>query len=207
MKDIKVKICGVKDIQTALEAESSGADYIGLVFCKKSKRCISINRAKEIISALKPSTSLVALFSNDEEKYIKSVMDEINVDIIQFHGDEKDSDCIKYGLQYIKGISEANNGFKDLDKRYPNALAFIADSHQDDGMGGTGKTFDWENNVFDTVKPILIAGGLNCDNVEDAIRLFLPYGVDVSSGVESSDGNKDLSLIKEFIKKAKNENK
>ena len=207
MKEIKVKICGVKDIRAALASEESGADFIGLVFCKKSKRCISINTAKQIISVLKPSTQKVALFSNDEEKYIESVMSEIKADIIQFHGNEVESDCIKHGLPYIKGVSEDNDGFKNLDNKYPNALAFIIDSHQDDGIGGTGKTFDWTNNMFDTKKPIIIAGGLNCDNVEDAIKLFLPYGVDVSSGVESNDGNKDLNLIKKFIKKAKNENK
>ena len=74
-----------------------------------------------------------------------------------------------------------------------------------DGIGGTGKTFNWSKNHFNTKKPIIIAGGLNCDNVEDAIKVFLPYGVDVSSGVESCDGVKDLKLIKEFIQKVKNE--
>ena len=206
MKKVKVKICGVKDVTIATEAEKYGADYIGLVFCKKSKRCISIDKAKEIISALKPSTLVVALFSNDEKNYVKFVIDNIRVNLIQFHGDEIDDDCIKYGIPYIKGVSEANDGFKNLDGFYPNAQAFIFDSHDDDGIGGTGKTFDWNNNNFLTKKPVIIAGGLNCDNVEDAIKTFLPYGVDVSSGVESSSGMKDIHLIKEFINKAKNEN-
>jgi len=203
MEKIKVKICGVKDVSTAINAENFGADYIGLVFCKKSKRCISIDKAKKIINALKPSTQIVALFSNDEKNYIKSVMDNIQVDLVQFHGEEIDDECIKYGIPYIKGVSDFNNGFKNLDSRYPNAQAFIIDSHDNDGIGGTGKTFDWSNNEFATKKPVLIAGGLNCDNVEDAIKIFLPYGVDVSSGVESNDGEKDMYLIKEFISKVK----
>ena len=203
MEKVKVKICGVKDVTTAIEAEKYGADYIGLVFCKKSKRCISIDRAKEIISALKPSTQIVALFSNDEKNYVKTIMNDINVHLIQFHGEEIDDDCIKYNVPYIKGVSEVNDVFKNLDSFYPNAQAFIIDSHDDDGIGGTGKTFDWSNNEFSTKKPVIIAGGLNCDNVEDAIKAFLPYGVDVSSGVETNDGKKNIYLIKEFIRKAK----
>jgi len=203
MNDIKVKICGIKDSESALVAEENGADYIGLVFCKKSKRCISINQAKKIIFDLKKKISVVALFSNDEESHIKSVINNLNIDIIQFHGDEIDSDCIKYNLPYIKGISASNNKLNNLDEEFPNAKAFILDSHSDDGLGGTGRTFDWSNSTFETAKPIMIAGGLNCDNVEDAIKVFLPYGVDVSSGVESDDGKKNLSLIKKFICKAK----
>ena len=203
MNNIKVKICGIKDVESALVAEKSGADYIGLVFCKKSKRFISIEQAKKIILSLKNKLSVVALFSNDNEKYINSVINNLNIDIIQFHGDEIDSDCVKYNLPYIKGISASEDGLKNLDEKFPNAKAFILDSHNDNGIGGTGKTFDWLNTSFETIKPIMIAGGLNCDNVKDAIKVFLPYGVDVSSGVESDDGKKNLNLIKEFIKKAK----
>ena len=203
MNNIKVKICGIKDVESALVAEKSGADYIGLVFCKKSKRFISIEQAKKIILSLKNKLSVVALFSNDNEKYINSVINNLNIDIIQFHGNEIDSDCIKYNLPYIKGISASEDGLKNLDEKFPNAKAFILDSHNDNGIGGTGKTFDWLNTSFETIKPIMIAGGLNCDNVEDAIKVFLPYGVDVSSGVESDDGKKNFNLIREFIKKAK----
>jgi len=203
MKKIKVKICGIRDSLTALEAEKYGADAIGLVFCKRSKRCITADEAKIIINVLKPFTSIVALFSNDEKNYIQSIINNIQVNLIQFHGDESDSECIKYGIPYIKGISESNQGFKNLDERYPNAKAFVVDSHNKDGIGGTGKTFDWSSTVFETIKPIIIAGGLNCDNVEDAINVFLPYGVDVSSGVESQDGSKDVKLINKFISKVK----
>ena len=203
MSNIKVKICGIKDVESALVAEESGADYIGLVFCKKSKRFISIEQAKKIILSLKNKLLVVALFSNDNEKYIKSVINNLNIDIIQFHGEEIDSDCVKYDLPYIKGISASEDGLKNLDEKFPNAKAFILDSHNDNGIGGTGKTFDWLNTSYETIKPIMIAGGLNCDNVEDAIKVFLPYGVDVSSGVESDDGKKNLNLIRKFIKKAK----
>jgi phosphoribosylanthranilate isomerase len=205
MRKTKVKICGINDVETALEAQNCGADYIGLVFCKKSKRCISVERAEEIILALKKHISVVALFSNDDDNYIKSIISKIKVDLIQFHGDEEDEKCTKFNFPYFKGISSKNNENEDLDKKYPHAEAFIIDSHDSDGLGGTGKTFDWSKNSFNTTKPIIIAGGLNCDNVEDAIKTFLPYGVDVSSGVESSFGNKDTNLIREFIKKVKNE--
>jgi len=203
MKKTKVKICGIRDSLTALEAEKYGADAIGLVFCKRSKRCITIDEAKIIINALKPFISIVALFSNDDKNYIESIIDNIKVNLIQFHGDESDNDCIKYDVPYIKGISVSNSGLKNLDNKYPNAEAFVVDSHNNDGIGGTGKTFDWSSTVFKTIKPIIIAGGLNCDNVEEAIKVFSPYGVDVSSGVESQDGLKDVKLIKKFISKVK----
>ena len=203
MKKIKVKICGIRDPLTALKAEMHGADAIGLVFCKRSKRCITIDMAKTIIDGLNPFTSVVALFSNDDKSYVQSIVDNIQVNLIQFHGDEIDSECIKYNVPYIKGISGFKQGLKDLDNRYPNAKAFVIDSHNDDGIGGTGKTFDWSCNVFATNKPIIIAGGLNCDNVDEAIKVFSPDGVDVSSGVESNDGIKDIKLIKKFISKVK----
>ena len=142
---------------------------------------------------------------NENKEFIEGTSSHFDNPILQFHGDETENDCIKYGLPYIKGISESTDGFENLDKKFPNTEAFIIDSHDDDGLGGTGKTFDWSKNKFETKKPIIIAGGLNCDNVEDAIKVFLPYGVDVSSGVELEDGKKDLNLIKKFIDKVKNE--
>ena len=94
MRKTKVKICGINDIETALEAQNCGADYIGLVFCKKSKRCISVERAEEIILALKKHISVVALFSNDDDNYIKSIISKIKIDLIQFHGDEEDENAL-----------------------------------------------------------------------------------------------------------------
>jgi len=205
MKNTKIKICGVVDVKTAVSAERLGADAIGLVFCKKSKRCISVEEAKEVIHSLQPFTSIVALFSNDEEDYVQNILNELKINLIQFHGDENDEYCTKYNLPYIKGISEINDGYKNLDYKFPNAKGFVVDSHEKDGIGGTGKTFDWSKGSFDTKKPIIIAGGLNCDNVKDAIKAFMPYGVDVSSGVESSPGIKDINLIEEFIEQIKNE--
>ena len=203
MNKIKVKICGIREPSTAIEAEKNGADYIGIVFCKKSKRCVSIKESLEILNSLKSSTNTVALFANDDKNYVKEVLNKTNFKYVQFHGNETDDECMMYGLPYFKGVSNSYNGFKNLDEKFPNASAFIFDSHGEDGLGGTGKTFDWKSAVFDTKKPVIIAGGLNCDNVEDAINTFLPYGVDVSSGVESSNGEKDTTLIKEFLKKVK----
>ena len=203
MTNIKVKICGIRESVAALEAEKNGADYIGIVFCKKSKRCVSIEESLKILESLKASTNTVALFANDSRDYINDVLKKTNFKYVQFHGNETDDDCKEYGLPYIKGVSSSEDGFKDLDVKFPNASAFIFDSHGEDGLGGTGKTFDWKSAVIDTKKPVIIAGGLNCDNVEDAINAFLPYGVDVSSGVESPNGEKDINLIKKFLKKVK----
>ena len=109
MNDVKVKICGLMEPEVALEAEKNGADYIGIVFCKKSKRCVSIEDSLKILNVLKASTKKVALFANDDADYIAKVLNKTNFTQIQFHGNEIDEDCIKYNLQYIRGISYTNN--------------------------------------------------------------------------------------------------
>ena len=117
MNDVKVKICGLMEPEVALEAEKNGADYIGIVFCKKSKRCVSIEDSLKILNVLKASTKKVALFANDDADYIAKVLNKTNFTHIQFHGNEIDEDCMKYNLPYIKGISYTNNGFNNLDKK------------------------------------------------------------------------------------------
>ena len=202
----KIKICGVRDKITAESIMKLDVDLIGIVFCKKSIRCIKVDEAEKIISTKIPSISIVGLFSNDDEEYVDEIISKVNVDIIQFHGDETDEYCSKFNIPYIKGVSIiSRNKLEDVDLKYPNAEAFIIDSHSGDGIGGTGKSFDWSSFDFKTRKPIILAGGLKASNVNEAISKVKPYGVDVSSGVESSKGIKDINLVREFIRVVRNE--
>tara|TARA_Y100000590_G_scaffold468263_1_gene650403 strand:- start:1468 stop:2088 length:621 start_codon:yes stop_codon:yes gene_type:complete len=202
----KIKICGVRDKITAESIMKLDVDLIGIVFCKKSIRCIEVDEAEKIVSKKIPSISIVGLFSNDDEKYVDEMISKVNIDIIQFHGDETDEYCSKFNIPYIKGVSITNrNKLEDIDLKYPNSEAFIIDSHSADGIGGTGKSFDWNNFDFKTRKPIILAGGLKASNVNEAISKVKPYGVDVSSGVESSQGIKDINLVREFIRVVRNE--
>ena len=206
MRDTKIKICGVNDIDIAKYIYNINLDYLGLVFCKNSVRNIEIDIAKDICSLEKKETKNVALFMDSEKNFIKNIIKEVNVDIIQFHGMEKDSFCSQFDKPFIKAVSYQNKELLlNLDQHYPNAYAFIVDSHQEGEMGGTGTTFQEKNLSFSSKKPILVAGGINSTNVINVVKTYNPYGIDVSSGVESSKGIKSIKLIKELVEIIKNE--
>ena len=142
MKDTKIKICGVNDIDIAKYIYNINLDYLGLVFCTNSVRNIEIDIAKDICSLERKETKNVALFMDSEKNFIKNIIKEVNVDIIQFHGMEKDSFCSQFDKPFIKAVSYQNKELLlNLDQHYPNAYAFIVDSHQEGEMGGTGTTF------------------------------------------------------------------
>ena len=206
MKDTKIKICGVNDIDIAKYIYNINLDYLGLVFCTNSVRNIEIDIAKDICSLERKETKNVALFMDSEKNFIKNIIKEVNVDIIQFHGMEKDSFCSQFDKPFIKAVSYQNKELLlNLDQYYPNAYAFIVDSHQEGEMGGTGTTFQEKNLSFSSKKPILVAGGINSTNVINVVKTYNPYGIDVSSGVESSKGIKSIKLIKELVEIIKNE--
>ena len=206
MKDTKIKICGVNDIDIAKYIYNINLDYLGLVFCTNSVRNIEIDIAKDICSLEKKETKNVALFMDSEKNFIKNIIKEVNVDIIQFHGMEKDSFCSQFDKPFIKAVSYQNKELLlNLDQHYPNAYGFIVDSHQEGEMGGTGTTFQEKNLSFSSKKPILVAGGINSTNVINVVKTYNPYGIDVSSGVESSKGIKSIKLIKELVEIIKNE--
>lgn len=206
MKDTKIKICGVNDIDIAKYIYNINLDYLGLVFCTNSVRNIEIDIAKDICSLERKETKNVALFMDSEKNFIKNIIKEVNVDIIQFHGMEKDSFCSQFDKPFIKAVSYQNKELLlNLDQHYPNAYGFIVDSHQEGEMGGTGTTFQEKNLSFSSKKPILVAGGINSTNVINVVKTYKPYGIDVSSGVESANGIKSIKLIRELVEVIKNE--
>jgi len=201
----KVKICGITNIRDALNAVWCGADALGFVFYKKSKRYIMPSRAKEIIDILPPWIIKIGLFVNANISQVRSTVKHCKLDYIQLHGDEnrKYLNRLK-DYRIIKAVRIKNKGsLKNLDNLECEIILF--DNFSESEFGGTGSRFDWNlaKLIKKIKKPYIISGGLTPKNVPLAIKKFKPYAVDVSSGVEKSPGKKQKKLIKEFIKNAK----
>ena len=203
----RVKICGITSTEDAVAAAEAGADAIGLVFYEKSPRYISdLGRAKEMIAEVGPFVNTVALTVNATEREIENLLDVLPVSLIQFHGDESNSFCQKFGRPYIKAL-RVRDGLDIVAniEQFPDAQAILLDSYTPGIPGGTGEAFNWEKVPMHAPKHIILAGGLSSENVRAAIRTTEPYGVDVSSGVEFGPGKKDKRKIETFIQKVKSE--
>lgn len=200
IKRTRVKVCGITRVEDAINAVESGADAIGFVFFEKSPRYINKEMADEIAKVLPPFISKVALFVNASEIEIKSVLETVPVDLLQFHGEERPEECRCYGRPYIKAVRMNNNVdlYKICDD-YADASALLLDSFIEGTQGGTGQTFDWSRVPSDLTKQIILAGGLTVENVAGAISKVSPYAVDVSGGVESEKGIKDAAKMEKFI--------
>ena len=196
---IKVKICGIKNLNDAIFAVDYGADAIGFVFAK-SIRKISKEKARAIIRKLPPFVTTVGLFVNETAENIEEASRYCGLDAIQLHGNEPPNIINKLkDIKTIKAFRIQNE--KDITpiKKYkPSAI--LLDGYSENQMGGTGTTFNWKiAKKFKTSIPIIVAGGLTHLNVSQAIKTIKPYGVDVSSGVETKPGRKDKRLIRKFI--------
>ncbi len=197
---VKIKICGFTNAENAQQAALTGIDAIGLNFYAKSPRHVNIDSAREIVAALPPFVNKVGLFVNANPSLIDEVLCEVALDTLQFHGDESPSDCAQYEMPFIKAIRVSPE--VDLIKtanEYYQAGALLLDTYQSDFYGGSGKSFDWSLAKIELDLPIILAGGLTPDNVSAAIDIAQPYAVDVSSGVESAKGLKDIDKIRAFI--------
>ena len=203
LQRVRVKICGITRAEDAVHAAKLGADAIGLVFYRGSPRCIDAARAKVILAALPPFVSRVGLFVDQDAAEIRSVLEQLPLDYLQFHGSESPGECGVYNKPYIKSVT-MNNGV-DLTsqaRRYAGASCLLLDTHVEGMAGGTGQSFDWSRIPRSLEKPILLAGGLTPENVRSAVTAVRPYGVDVSSGVEQSKGVKDPEKLATFIRAA-----
>ena len=197
----RVKICGITRPEDGLKAANFGADAIGLVFYPKSPRAVTIEQAQIIVAALPAFVTVVALFVDATKDEVMQVLSQVNIDIIQFHGNESVQDCEQYRRRYIKAIRMTDE--VDLNKiaeQYVGATAILVDSYQKGVPGGTGESFDWQRIPKELAGNIILAGGLESDNVASAIKTVRPYAVDVSSGVESEKGIKDESKIEAFMR-------
>lgn len=200
MTATRIKICGVTRAQDAQASAACGADAIGLVFYPRSSRAVTVDRAADIVAAVPPFVSVVALFVDEPIASIERILSNLPIDVIQFHGEESPEFCQQFGRPWIKALRVK----PDLDvgeqcQRFSKARAVLLDSWQAGVVGGTGKTFDWRLAQKSLPLPIVLAGGLNDNNVGDGMRALRPAAVDVSGGVESAPGLKDVDRIKQFI--------
>jgi phosphoribosylanthranilate isomerase len=201
---VRVKICGITNLSDAQVAVGAGADALGFNFYEKSPRYLSPSTAAEISRALPPFVLRVGVFVNPAEELVRRAIGECGLNLLQFHGDEPPEFCTQFGLMSMKAFRVRDTGsLKELPKYQTDA--WLLDAYASDTFGGTGEKFNWRlaAEVPRPGKPVFLAGGLTPENVAEAIRQVQPFGVDVSSGVESSPGRKDHGQVRAFIKSAK----
>jgi phosphoribosylanthranilate isomerase len=197
---MKIKICGFTQAQNARDVAMLGIDAIGLVFYDKSPRNVGVNQALEIVQALPPFINRVGLFVNANPYFIDEILCEVPLDTLQFHGDESPQQCTQYAMPFIKAlrVNEQTN-ITQLADDYQQASGLWLDAYNPNTYGGTGENFDWDLANVDIDLPIILAGGLTPKNAQQAVNQVNPYALDVSSGVESAKGIKDIEKIKQFI--------
>ena len=209
----RIKICGITRIADGLAAADAGADAIGLVFWRGTPRFVATAVAREIADALPPFVTRVALFVDPDPAEVRSVLDAVPIDALQFHGDEPRELCNAFGRPYLKAV-HVKEGVDLLEYagRYGDAAGLLFDTFRaGDLPGGTGHRFDWSRLAAPMraalPAPLVLSGGLDPENVGDASRAVQPWAVDVSSGVEERGpdgrprkGIKDAARIAAFVK-------
>jgi phosphoribosylanthranilate isomerase len=196
----RVKICGITRVEDALKAVELGADAIGLVFYGPSPRNVSTQQAAEIARQIPAFVTVVGLFVNAEASFINEVISQVQLDLLQFHGDETREECARYELPFIKAIRvKTDTNLVQYADEFATAKALLLDAYTEGVAGGTGNVFDWNLIPKNLTKPVILAGGLTVNNVAQAIEQVQPYAVDISGGVESAKGIKDAAKIAAFM--------
>jgi len=200
MKRVRVKFCGLTRAEDVAAAVALGVDAIGLVLTEKSKRFAGLENARALRVGVPPFVSVVLLLMDDAPAWIETAIEALQPDLLQFHGSERAAECTRYGLRYLKAIAMGTGADAAAQMaEHAAASAFLLDSHAPGAGGGSGVAFDWSRVPPAAARPVILAGGLTCDNVASAIRTAQPYAVDVSSGIESAPGIKDAHKMRRFI--------
>jgi len=200
-------MCGITRAEDALVAARLGVDAIGLVFYAASSRHVTIDQARAIIERLPPFVTTVGLFVNASVNEVEDVLDQVPLDLLQFHGDETVMYCGQFRRPYIKAIRmKAGMSLVAEMENYRDAQGLLLDTYVEGVPGGTGQTFDWSTVPAGLKRPIILAGGLIAGNVTDAIARVRPWAVDVSGGVESAKGIKDIDMMTAFVQAVKSAN-
>jgi phosphoribosylanthranilate isomerase len=202
---IRVKICGITNMEDALLAAEMGADALGFIFAESPRR-ITPKKARIIIRSLPPMVKTVGVFVNEEPARIKEIKSECGLDLIQLHGDESPAICRDLMPHSIKAYRIQNETSIKNIKRYKGVVrAILLDTYQKRKAGGTGRTFDWSLAIKAKGAgiPIILSGGLGLENIQEAIRSVDPYAVDINSGIEKRPGKKDPVLLKQLMEKIK----
>jgi phosphoribosylanthranilate isomerase len=201
---IFIKICGITNLEDAKFSITDGADAIGFIQSKKSERFVSLETLNDIKDAIGIDFLTIPVFVNPSREDVVNFLSIFPNSILQFHGDEEEEFCKAFNKSYIKAINVSNQEdlINDLNK-YKDSFAYLLDSGDSQNRGGTGETFDWKLIPNDLSNKIIVAGGLDSNNIEVLLSEVSPFGVDVSSGVEHKIGVKDHSKINNFIKLVK----
>lgn len=199
---VKVKICGITNLDDALAAAECGADALGFVFYEKSPRYITPETAAHIIKVLPPFISTVGVFVDETNEKINDILHVTGLNIVQLHGDESQEMCDSWS-RVIKAFRIRE--FTDLERLKDYTVsAYLLDAYDRDMPGGTGQVFNWDIALeAKNLGKVILAGGLNPDNIARAVTRVRPYAVDVSSGVEKIKGKKDIAKMKLFIERTK----
>lgn len=200
-----VKICGIMNKLDALAAADAGADMLGFIFYRKSKRYVEPQTAEDIVNELPPGIESVGIFVDEKKEDVLKIAEDVELSGLQFHGSETPEYCSSFRPEFevIKAFRlRDKNDLKDINSF--DVDYYLLDTYKGDSIGGTGETFDWMIlRDFEFLRPLILSGGLTPENVGKAIREVAPYGVDVSTGVEKAPGKKDPVLIKKFIDNAR----
>jgi len=197
---LKIKICGITNFEDAILCESSGADALGFIFYKNSKRYIDPEDAKQIIERLSPFTAKIGVFVNETPEFINNTASEIKLNAVQLHGEENPEVILDIYFPVIKAFRINGSFDYSLLNRYASA-SFLLDSYSADAYGGTGKKFDWENIPGSLREKIILSGGVSAENIEYIFNEIRPAAVDLASSVEKAPGKKDEKKVNEFFNK------
>ena len=203
---MRIKICGITNKEDALNAVSLGADALGFIFYDKSPRAVQPDTVEEIVMNLPPFITLVGVFVNETKETIQEISRQCKLNLVQLHGDEPPSFCQSIEKRVVKAIKVKEDSDIQQIRVYQGSVSSILlDTKVDQQEGGTGISFDWglalKAKEYDI--PIILAGGINFTNIEKAIQLVNPYGLDISSGVEVSPGKKEYSKLQDIFKIAR----
>jgi phosphoribosylanthranilate isomerase len=195
----RIKICGMTRVEDVRAAAEAGADAVGLNFYPPSPRFLQLDQARELREAVPPFVSAVALFVNASREEIDRVIKHVRPAMLQFHGEETPEFCAQFGAPYLK-VCRVKAGVDLLKylRPFSSAAGWLLDSHVEE-YGGVGERFDWSLIPAQHGRPLILSGGLAPENVGEAVRRYRPWGVDVSSGVESAKGIKDAAKVAAFV--------
>lgn len=201
----RIKFCGLtraEDVRTAVEL---GVDYVGLVFAPRSPRRLLLGQARMLRDLVPEEVAVVALVMDNSASEVQAIVEHVRPDLLQFHGGEDDAFCAGFGVPFFKVIAMGDAGHSAFASmaNFPSAHGFLFDGHGAGEQGGSGKRFDWKQTPQGLDRPFLLAGGLTPDNVGVAIRTAHPWGVDVSSGIESAPGIKDSEKMRQFVEQVR----
>lgn len=201
---MRIKICGLTRNQDVQVAVAEGADALGFVLYAPSPRAVTAEQAASLIKHAPAFVTTVALFVDESAEEIYRALDVCSFDLLQFHGNESPEFCRQFNRPYMKAIRvRSADDIHRAVQQYPDTKALLLDAYVENLPGGTGQAFDWRL-IPELSIPWVLAGGLNANNVADAVNQVKPFAVDVSGGVEASKGIKDVQKIKDFISEVRN---